>query len=125
MRWKPSGSTWSRKRRMNSSAERHALDPRATLCALSGPVVLPAERHAALVEGEKPAVRDCDPVGVARQVGQHGLRAREGALGVDHPLRAAQRGEMGREGGRVGEGCQLAVEGEPPGTMPGSELVEE
>src|SRR5829696_319837 len=25
--------------------EGHGLDPRATLCALSGPVVLPAERH--------------------------------------------------------------------------------
>src|SRR4051794_1970967 len=31
----------------------HALDPRAALRAGPGPVVLPAERHRALVEGEK------------------------------------------------------------------------
>src|SRR4051812_48403047 len=58
--------------------ERHALDPRASLRAVPGPVILPAERHHALVEGEKPPVRDRDPMGVAGQVGQHGLGSREG-----------------------------------------------
>src|SRR4051794_4641901 len=45
--------------------ERHGLDPRASRRAVPGPVILPAERHHALVEGEKPPVRDRDPVGVA------------------------------------------------------------
>src|SRR3954464_2155328 len=34
--------------------ERHALNPRASRRAVPGAVVLPAERHAALVAGEKP-----------------------------------------------------------------------
>src|SRR3954449_12433745 len=38
--------------------ERHALNPRASRRAVPGAVVLPAERHAALVAGEKPTVRD-------------------------------------------------------------------
>src|SRR5215210_499492 len=37
--------------------EGHGLDPRASRRAVSGAVILPAERHAALVEGEQPAVR--------------------------------------------------------------------
>src|SRR4051812_16317080 len=36
--------------------ERHALNPLVAHRAGPGPVVLPAERHAALVEGEEPAV---------------------------------------------------------------------
>src|SRR5215204_7367218 len=45
--------------------ERHGLDPRASRRAVSGAVILPAERHAAVVEGQEPAVRDRDPMGVA------------------------------------------------------------
>src|SRR5215212_6641124 len=45
--------------------EGHGLDPGAPRRAVPGAVILPAERHAALVEGEEPAVRDRDPVGVA------------------------------------------------------------
>src|SRR5215208_72294 len=83
--------------------EGHALDPLTAWYAIPSPVVFPAERHATVVEGEQPAVRDRDPVGVAGQIGEHGPRPREGPLGVDDPLRAAQRREMGREGGRVSE----------------------
>src|SRR3954464_10882145 len=50
--------------------ERHGLDPCASLRAVPGAVILPAERHASLVEGEQPAVRDRDPMGVAGQVGE-------------------------------------------------------
>ena len=105
--------------------EGHGLDPRASRRAGPGAVVLPAERHAAVVEGEEPAVRDRDPMGVAGQIGEHRLGSREGPLGVDHPLRAAQRSEMGREGGRVGERRQIAVKGEPPGAMRSGEPVQE
>src|SRR3954452_3168485 len=62
--------------------EGHGLDPRASRRAVSGAVILPAERHAAVVEGEEPAVRDRDPVGVAGQIGEHRPRPREGPLGV-------------------------------------------
>src|SRR3954447_23736254 len=53
--------------------EGHALDPLTAWHAIPSPIVLPAERHAAAVEDEEPAVRDRDPMGVAGQVGQHGL----------------------------------------------------
>src|SRR5208282_6422317 len=49
----------------------------------------------ALVE---PGVRDGDAVGVAREIGEHGLRSGERPLGEDHPLGAAQRRDCGVEG---------------------------
>src|SRR4051794_1664374 len=66
--------------------EGHGLDRRASRRAGPGAVVLPAERHPMIIEGEKPAVRDRDPVRVGGQVGQHGLGFGEGALGIDDPL---------------------------------------
>src|SRR5215211_765703 len=44
--------------------EGHGLDPRAARRPSPGAVILPAERHAALVEGEEPTGRDRDPMGV-------------------------------------------------------------
>ena len=38
-------------------------------------VILVAERHTRLVERDQAAVRDRNAVGVARQVGEHGLGA--------------------------------------------------
>ena len=51
-----------------------------------GAVILPLEGDALVVEGDEAAVSDGDAVGVARQVGEHGLGPGEGPLGVDHPL---------------------------------------
>ena len=45
-------------------------------------IVLVAERDAAFVEAEEPAVRDGDAVGVARQVGEHRLGTGERRLSV-------------------------------------------
>jgi len=62
-------------------AERHDLLPvwgRAT-------IILVAERYAILVEGDEPTVRDRDPVGVAREIGEHGLGPGERRLGIYHP----------------------------------------
>src|SRR5690606_9665737 len=55
----------------------HLLSVRAVAA-----VVVVAEGDAALVEDDQPAVRDRDPVGVARQVGQHRCRAGEWRLGI-------------------------------------------
>ena len=82
-----------------AGGEGHQLAPGLAL----GAVVLPAEGDAALVEGDQAAVGDGDAVGVAGEVGQDRLGAGEGALGVDHPLGAAQRGQVSGEGGTVGE----------------------
>lgn len=60
------------------------------------PVGAFAEGDAALVEADEAAVRDRDPVRVARQVGEHRFRAGEGRLGVDHPC---DRLNPGKENG--------------------------
>ena len=61
--------------------ERHELLPVGSVAT----VVLVAEGDAGLVEGDQAAVRDGDPVGLARQVGEHRLGTCEGRLGVDGP----------------------------------------
>ena len=43
-------------------------------------IVLVAEGDTVLIERDQAAVRDRDPVDVARQVGKHRLRSGEGAL---------------------------------------------
>jgi hypothetical protein len=50
--------------------ERHDVLPVGAVAA----IVLVAEGDAALVEGDQTAVRDGDPVGVARQIGKHRFR---------------------------------------------------
>ena len=51
-----------------------------------GPIVLPLEADTAFIAGNEPAVADGDPMGVARQIGEHGLGTGERSLGIDHPL---------------------------------------
>ena len=53
---------------------------------LTGAVVLPLESDPRIVERDEAAVADGDTMRVARQVGQHRLRAAEWPLRVDHPL---------------------------------------
>jgi len=73
--------------------------------------VAPAEAHIALgVQAEQPVVGEGRLGGVAAQVIEHGLRAGQRALGVDHPIMRAQRGEeaalragLGERGGGAGE----------------------
>ena len=64
-------------------------------------------------------------MGVARQVGEDGLRSGERPLGVDDPFRAAQWREDGVEGGFVGERGEVAEEDEASGRMQGREPFEE
>jgi hypothetical protein len=66
------------------------------------PIVLDLECDASLVERDQAAVRDGDTVGVARQIGEHGLGAGEGALGIDEPAGLSERGEERSE--RFGRG---------------------
>ena len=60
-------------------------------------------------------------MGVAREVGEHGLWPGEGRLGEDAPLRPAQRRKRGVEGVLVGKGREIAAEGEAAGCMQGDE----
>ena len=79
--------------------ERHGLEPVAAFDA----IVLPFEGDALLVERDEPGVGDRDAMGVAGEIGEHGLRSGERSLGVDDPIAAAQRRERGVEGALVGE----------------------
>jgi len=56
--------------------ERHDALPLGTIAA----VVLVAEGDAGLVERNQTPVRDGDPVGIAREIGEHGLGAGERRL---------------------------------------------
>jgi N-terminal domain of anti-restriction factor ArdC len=73
--------------------EPHDLLPRVAIDA----VILVLERDAGAVAGKQAAVGEGDAVGIARQIGQHGLGAAEGAFAVDHPFDPALRQPLGRE----------------------------
>ena len=64
------------------SAERHRP---VSLMALA-PVILDAECNGVRFGLNQPSVRDCDAVGVARQVGKHGLRPGERLFDIDVPF---------------------------------------
>ena len=71
---------------MNSAgASGHDLVALVTI----GTIVLPSEDDAVAVAGDQPAVGDGDAVGIAGQIGQHGLWPAERALGIDHPFGSA------------------------------------
>ena len=76
-----------------------------TLMALGAAtaVVLVAEGHADLVEGDQAAVRDRDPVCVAREIREHGFGAGERRLGIDHPSLLPERREMAQEAASLGK----------------------
>jgi hypothetical protein len=87
--------------------ERHGSEPVAAFDT----IVLPFESDAGVVERGQPGVGDRDAVGVAREIGEHGLRSGEGSLGEDDPFGATQRRKRGVEGALVGERGEIAEEG--------------
>jgi len=93
--------------------ERHDLLSVAAVAA----VVLVAEGDASFVKGDQAAVRDCDPVGVAGQVGEHCLRPRERCLGIGHPTLLPDRRKMPQECLSLGEMSKCTEEVEPPGVV--------
>ena len=78
--------------------------------ATIGTIVLPSEGNAVVADCDQSAVGDGDAVGIARQIGQHGLRPTERALGIDDPLGPTQRCQIRHERLRVGEGGMIAEE---------------
>ena len=89
--------------------ERHDALPLRTIAA----VVFVAEGDAGLVEPKQALVGDGDPMGIAREIGEHGLRAGERRLGVDHPSLLLDRSKMTQEQAVVGETGLGAEEGKP------------
>src|SRR5271166_6367682 len=66
--------------------ERHRLYPGFVGRLAAGAIVLPAEGDVLVVEPDQPRIRDGDAMGVAREVGEDGLRSGERPLRVDHPF---------------------------------------
>ena len=61
-----------------------------------------AEGDAGVVVGDQTLIGDGDPVGVAREIGEHSLGAAERRLGKDHPSLLPDRREMAQEAAPVG-----------------------
>ena len=76
---------------------RHTRRGASTRCAtLLGVFVL--EGDAPLVAADQAAVRDGDAVGVAGEIGEHGLGPGGGRLGIDDPIGIVPWREVAREG---------------------------
>ena len=54
------------------------------------PVIFPFEADAGAIEGDDAGIGDGDAVGIAGEIGEHGIGTGEGTLGIDNPLHAAQ-----------------------------------
>src|SRR6202035_4365467 len=83
-----------------------------------------ATADAALLKRE-PAVGNGDPVGVAGQVGEHRVGSAKRALGIDHPFGLSQCGEVGLEGGRLGQGGVVGEELQAAGLVRGGQPLQE
>jgi hypothetical protein len=101
--------------------ERHPLVASIAL----GPVILPFERHALAVEGDKAAVGNGNPVRVARQVGENSVGPAERPLGVDHPFALSLCGEVGFKRGRLGQAGLAGEEPQAPGLVSGGQPFQE
>ena len=122
MRWKPLGRTWHQEAADELvGGQRHRLVSARPVDA----VVLVSEGDAVLVGLDEASVGDGDAVGIARQIGEHGLGPAERLLGVDHPLGLAQRFEIGSEGGVIGESPMIGEEPETAGGVRGAQHLEE
>ena len=99
--------------------ERHVVRAGRAVAA----VILVAEGDAGLVEARQPAVRDGDAMGVAREIGEHGLGPGEGRLGVDDPALLADRCEVAKEGAPLGRGRRSPKKASLPASWSASSRV--
>ena len=72
--------------------------------------VPPAEADLAIREGDQPAVRDADAVGIGAKIAQSVLGSAEGPLGVDDPVVTEQNSEPCGEAAWFRERCEVPVE---------------
>src|SRR5260370_11973199 len=75
------------------AADEHADGKRHRLLAIAplDPIIFPFERDSAVLQRDQPAVGDGDAMGVAGEIGQHGLGPAERSLGIDDPFGLAER----------------------------------
>ncbi len=72
--------------------------------------VSPAEADLPFDEGDQPAVRDADAMGVSAEIAERVLGSAEGPLGVDDPVVTEQDSEPCREAAWFRERCKVTVE---------------
>jgi len=72
-----------------------------------GAVVLPLERHPALIMSDETMIGDGHPMGIARQISEHRFGSGKGLLGVNEPVGFRQRRKVLAEGGDVSEMRQV------------------
>ena len=77
-----------------------------------------------VVEGDEPAVGDCNAMGVAAEIGQHLRGPAEGPLGVNNPVDASHGVEVSCEGSRLGQRCEIAEEVQGAGVEGGGQTFE-
>jgi hypothetical protein len=91
--------------------------------------VSPAEADLDICEGDQPAVRDADAMGVSAEIAERVLGSAEGTLGVDDPVVTEQDSEPCREAAWFGNRGEVAVELDPAfaerGLLAGDELAAE
>jgi hypothetical protein len=90
------------------------------LCLAVLAVVLPGE---ILVEGDEPAVGDCNAMSIAAEIGLHRRRAAERPLGVDNPADAPRGDDVNCEGSRLGKGCEIVEEVQGASIEGGGQIV--
>ena len=73
-----------------------------TLLAAAG-VILPAESHVLLLEGQQAMIGNSHAMGVATEIVQHLQGTAESGLGIDHPVVAVEAADQLRELPGVGE----------------------
>lgn len=61
-------------------------------------IVFVPKGHSGFIKGDEPAVGYGDTMGVARQVGEHCLWAREWRLGIGNPILFSERRDVAKEG---------------------------
>ena len=105
---KPEGSTWSRKRRMNSTASRVIVLVREwSAWSFQSKLTLPFSKDAQPVVGDRHTVR------VARQILEHAAGSTEGRLDVNDPFKLRGCFTQGVERGRLSQIAKLGGEVKP------------
>jgi hypothetical protein len=93
-----------------ASGQRHQLLLVGDIVA----IILVAQCQPGLAEADEVTVRDGDPVGVARQIGEHRLGPCERRFGIDDPVLLPDWGQVSQEGTAAGECRKTGEEAEPP-----------
>lgn len=92
--------------------------------AIFDAIILPTESYSVGIRADQAMVRDRYPVGIAAQIGKHGLWAAKGRFGIDHPFGFTEWGEPGGKGIRPDQPLQVAIESQLSGLVQRHQAVQ-